>query len=69
MEQEPRAGPHNPNPGPLAGHFLHITIKSWALSGNPQWYTEPHYPQWNNAPYPFPPGMVGTLPVIFLKLF
>ncbi len=52
-EQGPRAGPHDPNPGPLAGRFLYITIKSWALSGYPQRYTEPPLPSVELCSVPF----------------
>ncbi len=43
-KQEPCASIHDPQPWPSPDRFLYITIKSWALSGNPQRYTEPPWP-------------------------
>ncbi len=43
-EQGPWAVSQDPNLRTLVDRFLYIAIKSWALSGNPQWYTEPPLP-------------------------
>ncbi len=52
-KQEPWASVHNPQPWPSLGRFLYITIKSWALSGNPQGYTEPPWPSAELCIVPF----------------
>ncbi len=66
-EQGPRAGPHDPKPGPLAGRFLYITIKSWALSGNPQRYTEPPLPSAEQCTIPFLLNVGGATPNLSIE--